>query len=285
MDPTTIDTSGLPLEITETLTGLDSRLNLIEEIVKPMLGTPITELTAKLTPLDQAKFNIAMAYTLNALFYMYLRVQGVNPVSHPVSAEMERVKTYLTKLKELDPNREPEKRTPIDKGAANRFVSAGLSSPIATIRLLSEEQAKKSKTETSKEAQPKEESKKPKKKRKRDSITLAETESLSETEKRKTKKHKSEENNEEIQQSKQSSGSETSTTPEKKKKKEKKEKKRSNKSAESQVSPTPTEKQRSAESQVSPALEKKREKKKEKRKREGGNEEEKKHKKEKKSKG
>jgi len=168
-----LDTKGLPTEVAETLTDFEHQITTIEQIVAPMLATPMKEIAKKLTPLEKAKFNIAMAYFLNALFYMYLRVQGVDPSTHPVSKEMDRVKNYLLKLNTEQTKAVPNP-FPVDQAAAKRFIAAGLSSPSTTIKATDEPETKKKKRKSSETAENTEPEKKKKKRKSETSIENAE---------------------------------------------------------------------------------------------------------------
>ena len=68
-----------------------------------MQETPWSQLCPPdLPPLDSARMHLMIAYTVNALFWMYLRTQGVDVHDHPVRAELERVKKALRKVKEVE---------------------------------------------------------------------------------------------------------------------------------------------------------------------------------------
>ncbi|KAK2824563.1 hypothetical protein Q5P01_021738 [Channa striata] len=63
------------------------------------------------------------AYTLNSLFWMYLVTQGVNPREHGIKQELERIRTYMNKVKEIT---DKKKAARLDKGAATRFLRSAL---------------------------------------------------------------------------------------------------------------------------------------------------------------
>eukprot|EP00064_Thunnus_orientalis_P002818 superscaffoldBa00000218_g2826 len=66
------------------------------------------------------------AYTLNSLFWMYLVTQGVNPREHGIKQELERIRTYMNRVKEIT---DKKKAARLDKGAAARFVRNALYEP------------------------------------------------------------------------------------------------------------------------------------------------------------
>jgi len=55
-----------------------------------------------LAPLAKAKLDLAKSYTLNSLYYMYLKTQGVNTQAHQVRRELDRVKKFMMKAAELE---------------------------------------------------------------------------------------------------------------------------------------------------------------------------------------
>ncbi|KAK9541179.1 hypothetical protein VZT92_001244 [Zoarces viviparus] len=108
-----------PHEIDEQLTGFDSSVSSVKTMLEKLMSMPRNELLQKLDPLDQAKLDLMSAYTLNSLFWMYLVTQGVNPREHGIKQELERIRTYMNKVKEIT---DRKKAARLDKGAAARFL-------------------------------------------------------------------------------------------------------------------------------------------------------------------
>eukprot|EP00752_Nemacystus_decipiens_P018581 g16659.t1 len=74
---------------------------------------------------DRAKLNLQVAYGVSSLFYMFLKTQGVSPAGHPVKAELDRIRKYFGRLKQV--GKPPEKRTAtVDVDASRRFINAAL---------------------------------------------------------------------------------------------------------------------------------------------------------------
>jgi len=88
----------------------------------------IAEVREKHGPKEAAEVQLAMAYTVNALFFAYLKTQGIDPQSHPVKEELGRVKGYMKKLKEAVAETEAKTGSALrlNKDAASRFIMAGL---------------------------------------------------------------------------------------------------------------------------------------------------------------
>lgn len=80
----------------------------------------------KLSIEDKVKHDLFVSYSLTSLFWMYMRTQGINPTSHMVKAEIDRVQEYV---KKYDRIKERKKAPRLQKAAANRFVKHGLWDP------------------------------------------------------------------------------------------------------------------------------------------------------------
>ncbi|XP_030012181.1 nuclear nucleic acid-binding protein C1D [Sphaeramia orbicularis] len=112
-----------PYEIDEQLTGFDSSVSSVKTMLETLISMPRNDIPQKLDPLDQAKLDLMSAYTLNSLFWMYLVTQGVNPREHGIKQELERIRTYMNKVKEIT---DKKKAARLDKGAAARFLRNAL---------------------------------------------------------------------------------------------------------------------------------------------------------------
>ncbi|KAG8000294.1 Nuclear nucleic acid-binding protein C1D [Nibea albiflora] len=119
-------TEDYPQEIDEQLTGFDSSVSSVKAMLEQLMSMPRNELLQKLDPLDQAKLDLMSAYTLNSLFWMYLVTQGMNPREHGIKQELERIRTYMNKVKEIT---DKKKAARVDKGAASRFIRNALYEP------------------------------------------------------------------------------------------------------------------------------------------------------------
>ncbi|KAF7302498.1 hypothetical protein HMN09_00884100 [Mycena chlorophos] len=112
----TTDTTKLKAKIG----ALDASLTSLEDALEPLLQQSLPETTVGLTPLEQAKLQTLVPYLVYDLIFIYLKAQGVDPMSHPVVAELNRVKEYFAKISAAE---NPETRsTQLDKGAATRFI-------------------------------------------------------------------------------------------------------------------------------------------------------------------
>ena len=145
----------------------------LEESVKALKSKSWEDTTEALETLDRAKMNVLLAYAVNDLIWgeswrclrsdlssswtVYLKTIGVDPSTHEVSAELERIKRYYGKIQAVEnPTREclflpldvscvtvlcglfqahlspasveltAERTRSVDKAAAHRFITASI---------------------------------------------------------------------------------------------------------------------------------------------------------------
>ncbi|XP_075721927.1 ribosomal RNA processing 47 isoform X1 [Rhipicephalus microplus] len=80
-------------------------------------------LAGQLSPLDKARLDLTLLYSLNSLFWMYLCTLGEDPKQHSVRQELDRVKEYMTRAKQIA---DKAKAPKLVAGAAQRFVRNAL---------------------------------------------------------------------------------------------------------------------------------------------------------------
>ncbi|XP_018422445.1 PREDICTED: nuclear nucleic acid-binding protein C1D [Nanorana parkeri] len=112
-----------PTEIHEYLLAFEKSVGSVDEMLTKMMSVSRSELLQKLDPVEQAKLDLVSAYTLNSLFWVYLVTQGINPKEHPVKDELERIRSYMNRVKEIT---DRKKAARLDKGAAQRFIKHAL---------------------------------------------------------------------------------------------------------------------------------------------------------------
>jgi exosome complex protein LRP1 len=118
---------SLPVNTAALLDRFEGALGKIEEKLNPFLSMPSKELVGQLSPEANAKLNLAYSYGLNSLFYMHLKTQGVDTQQHPVKTEMERVKRYMLRTKEMEEKNKGRKAV-VNVPAAGRMMKAALAS-------------------------------------------------------------------------------------------------------------------------------------------------------------
>lgn len=56
-------------QVEASLSELDALLAQVDGLLKPILAKPLAEHTRSMTPLENAKFQVTLSYTMNTLFY------------------------------------------------------------------------------------------------------------------------------------------------------------------------------------------------------------------------
>nr|CAB3226602.1 nuclear nucleic acid-binding protein C1D [Phallusia mammillata] len=112
-----------PEELNDVFKSFDSSLRNVMTVMTPLLETERSEIVRKLPSLDVAKLDLVTAYAVNSMFWGFLLTQGVNPKLHPVKQELERIKTYMTKIKDIEERKYAPK---LAKEAAKRFVRSAM---------------------------------------------------------------------------------------------------------------------------------------------------------------
>ncbi|CAH0726724.1 unnamed protein product, partial [Brenthis ino] len=78
----------------------------------------------------QIELDLFLAFTLNSLHWIHLRIQGVDPTKHPIKDELQRIKATMLKWQEV---KDRDKRPTVDIEAAKRFVRSGIYDPYRAI--------------------------------------------------------------------------------------------------------------------------------------------------------
>ncbi|KAJ0411131.1 hypothetical protein ATCC90586_004988 [Pythium insidiosum] len=113
----------------EALTSVDQTLTAVEEHLQVFKNSSIEEFLAELAPVEKAKVQVSLAYSINALLYVYLKTQGVSSKdirqTH-VKQELDRVKGFIKKIKDTEElAKGPTLK--LDKEASQRFINNALS--------------------------------------------------------------------------------------------------------------------------------------------------------------
>lgn len=105
--------------------ALRSRLQTVKNHLEPILSRPLSEINAKLSMTERYELQVLLSYSLNTLYYIYLRSSGSDPQKHDVMKELQRVQTYIKKLK-VHQGKGPKPNMRLNKEAAGRFIKAAI---------------------------------------------------------------------------------------------------------------------------------------------------------------
>jgi exosome complex protein LRP1 len=112
------------VDFTSRIKNFRESVTRIGELLKDACEKDVYE---KLDIGDRVKYDLFLSYSLNSLFWLYLRTQGVDPSNHAVKSEIDRVREYNAKAKQVQDRRTIMPR--IDVAAAQRFIRSGLWQP------------------------------------------------------------------------------------------------------------------------------------------------------------
>ncbi|RDB29596.1 Nuclear nucleic acid-binding protein C1D [Hypsizygus marmoreus] len=102
------------------LSALSSSFDDLESLLDPLFAQTLPETILALEPIQQAKLQTVLPYLVYDLVFIYLKSRGIDPKTHPVVSELDRVKEYFGKVSNAE--NPPAKRAEVDKGAAQRFI-------------------------------------------------------------------------------------------------------------------------------------------------------------------
>ncbi|EIE92059.1 hypothetical protein RO3G_16770 [Rhizopus delemar RA 99-880] len=69
--------------------ALRSRLQTVKNHLEPILSRPLSEINAKLSMTERYELQVLLSYSLNTLYYIYLRSSGSDPQKHDVMKELQ----------------------------------------------------------------------------------------------------------------------------------------------------------------------------------------------------
>ncbi|XP_077491492.1 ribosomal RNA processing 47 isoform X2 [Amblyomma americanum] len=126
-EPVAIAPRGeFPAEVKGQVQAFHSALINVREALSPLFSKNEQDVTEGLTPLDKARLDLTLLYSLNSLFWMYLCTVGEDPKQHAVRRELDRVKEYMVRAKQIA---DKAKAPKLDAAAAQRFVRNSLWTP------------------------------------------------------------------------------------------------------------------------------------------------------------
>lgn len=101
---------------------LDESIVDIETLLKSNMSVEYNSLSTE----NKIKHDLLIAFALNSLYWMYLRLNGDDPTTHNIKRELERIKTIMDMAKGAITKKNMLR---VDKGAAERIVGHALWTP------------------------------------------------------------------------------------------------------------------------------------------------------------
>lgn len=108
------------------LSKLHDSLDKLEGELEPLLAQPLAESLVVLDTIQQAKLQVVIPYVVYDLVFVYLKTRGIDPTTHPVVTELDRVRQYFEKIKKAEGSVEKKRKAAVDRQAAGRFIKHAL---------------------------------------------------------------------------------------------------------------------------------------------------------------
>ncbi|KAN0100234.1 hypothetical protein V8E55_000218 [Tylopilus felleus] len=108
-------------KIRSKLAKLDKSLDQLEAQLEPLFAQSLPETLLALDTIQQAKLQAIIPYVVYDLVFVYLKSRGIDPKTHRVVAELERVRQYFDKINHAEESHQ-KRKLGIDKAAAERFI-------------------------------------------------------------------------------------------------------------------------------------------------------------------
>ncbi|KAI0274955.1 hypothetical protein BC834DRAFT_965413 [Gloeopeniophorella convolvens] len=113
------------LKAKKKLSTLAKSLDDLESSLESLTSRSLPELILGLDTVQQAKLQVVIPYLVYDLVFVYLKTRGLDPRTHPVITELDRVRQYFDKIKDAE---DPAKRQlVVDRAAAKRFIQHAIS--------------------------------------------------------------------------------------------------------------------------------------------------------------
>ncbi|XP_060850498.1 nuclear nucleic acid-binding protein C1D-like [Rhopalosiphum padi] len=109
-------------ELVTNIKNLDNSIVDIETLLESRMSVDYTALSEE----DKIKHDLLIAFTLNSLYWIYLRLGGTDPTTHNIKRELDRIKSTMDMAKGAMAKKNMLR---VDKKAAERFIDHALWTP------------------------------------------------------------------------------------------------------------------------------------------------------------
>jgi len=109
-------------ELVKNIQNLDNSIIDIETLLESRISVDYTSLSVE----DKIKHDLLIAFTLNSLYWMYLKLDGTDPTTHNIKRELDRIKMTMDMAKGAMAKKNMLR---VNKEAAGRFIGHALWTP------------------------------------------------------------------------------------------------------------------------------------------------------------
>lgn len=108
-------------KIRKKIARLNKHLDELESQLEPLFSQSLTETLVRLDTVQQAKMQVIIPYVVYDLVFVFLKARGIDPMTHPIVRELDRVRVYFDKIKDAEESNQ-KRKLGLDKEAAERFI-------------------------------------------------------------------------------------------------------------------------------------------------------------------
>lgn len=91
-------------ELDKRFEEIDANIEILLDTIKPVIENNQKKSLQGLDIPENVRLQLTLAYSMNALLYAYLRLQGGAPRDHRIHQDMARIKTYMQRFSKLKDN-------------------------------------------------------------------------------------------------------------------------------------------------------------------------------------
>jgi hypothetical protein len=84
-----------------SLEHLSANLLAVDAATQELEDHTYSECSAELSPLEDAKLSVSLAYSVASLFFTLQNASGIDATKHQIQSELSGIKSYVMKLQEL----------------------------------------------------------------------------------------------------------------------------------------------------------------------------------------
>ena len=94
-------TNEFPVELKNACKKFDYSMHEVERCLAPILKNDRSKLIRNLSFFDSAKLDLVSLYAMNSFFWAFLVLKGINPKTHPIKEELQRIQACMAKVEEI----------------------------------------------------------------------------------------------------------------------------------------------------------------------------------------
>ena len=110
--------TSVPTELASSISKLQNTIEALKTELDTFLAAPLSNYLESSTPTDIANFELAIAFSINTLLYIKAKLTEESMIDHPILGELERLKSYFKKIKNLASKNSQAKNSQV----ASKFI-------------------------------------------------------------------------------------------------------------------------------------------------------------------